>query len=206
MHISFFFFLPPLLSLSLVRTPDVLHLSRRVQQRFTTAYINVLQGNKGKSVQLRHFISGNIRYLCKMELLMHVRRIYRSRAIIFLLFRRQLFAGRVGVTWWIWSEEERERGRERWRTRKRRTLTTRIFLLSLLFYFLFRASCLYLLHPSTFHVICLYTVSKLLLYGYLDVQGVSNFKHSIYSIICSKSDVEIVAYNIKLEWQIIYLI
>lgn len=79
---------------------------------YTTAYINVLQGeeeggrreggrDKGKSVQLRHFISGNIRYLCKMELLMHVRRIYRSRAIIFLFFRRQLFAGRVGVTWWM---------------------------------------------------------------------------------------------------------
>lgn len=139
----------------------MLHLSRRVQQRFTTAYINVLQGNKGKSVQLRHFISGNIRYLCKMELLMHVRRIYRSRAIIFLFFRRRLFAGRVGVTRWVRGERER-------------TLTNPLF------YFLFRPSCLYLLHhPSTFRVIRSYTVSELLLYGYLDVQAVSNFEHSV---------------------------
>lgn len=54
------------------------------------------RGTRGSQLRPRHFISGNIRYLCKTELLMHVRRIYRSRAIIFLLFRSQLF--RVGVT------------------------------------------------------------------------------------------------------------
>lgn len=54
------------------------------------------RGTRGSQLRPRHFISGNIRYLCKTELLMHVRRIYRSRAIIFLLFRSQFF--RVGVT------------------------------------------------------------------------------------------------------------
>lgn len=141
----------------------MLHLSRRVQQRFTTAYINVLQGNKGKSVQLRHFISGNIRYLCKMELLMHVRRIYRSRAIIFLLFRRRLFAGRVGVTRWVRGEKERGE-----------PLRTLSFI-----FFLGHPVCIYSTTPRLSVKYVLYTVSELLLYGYLDVQAVSNFEHSV---------------------------
>lgn len=92
---------------------------------------------------------------------MHVRRIYRSHNYI-LFSEGNSSTERVGVLLG-WSIK-----RVREKKEKENRLLDESYLFSLpfppFFYFLFRAPCLYLPQPSTFYIICLYTVCKLLLY------------------------------------------